>query len=105
MERAVFGTILEQREEEHEAGRNVAMSQSRDIGSIRRGSQQVANVATPQRRDISANSVSTSLKEKGPEIEWGSENVWTRARKALQQRPRSAERRLVFVFSSFLKNC
>ena len=105
MERAVFGTILEQREEEHEAGRNVVTSQRRDIGSTRRGSKQVANVATPQRRDISTNSVSTSLKENGPEIEWGSENVRTRARKALQQRPRSAERRLVFVFSSFLKNC
>ena len=84
MERAVFKTILEQREEEHEAGRNVA---------------------TPQCRDVSTNSVSTSLKAEGPEIEWGSENVRTRARKALQQQPRSAERRLVFVFSSFLENC
>ena len=93
MERAVFGTILEQREEEQEAGRNV--------GSIRRGSQQVANVVTSQRRDVSANSVSSSLKAKGPEMERGSENVWTRAWKALQQRPRSAERRLVFVFFFF----
>ena len=55
MKRLVFGTILEQREEEHEAGRNVATS---------------------------ANSVSTSSKAKGPEIEGGSENVRTRARKA-----------------------
>ena len=104
MERAVFGTILEQREEEQEASKNVLTAQRRDVGSTRRGSQQVANVATPQRRDVSANSVSTSLKAKGPEIEGGSKNVRTKARKALQQRPRSAERRLVFIFSSFLKN-
>ena len=78
MERAVFGTILEQREEEQEAGKN----ERRDVGSIRRGIQQVANVATLQRRDVNANSVSTSLKAKGPKIKGGSENVQTRARKA-----------------------
>ena len=82
MERAVFGIILEQIEEEQEAGRNVATSQRRDVRSTRRGSQQVANVAMPQRRYVSANSVSTSLKEKGPKFEGGSENVRTRALKS-----------------------
>ena len=52
MERAVFRIILEQREEEQKAGRNVVMYQCRDVGSTRRGSQQVTNVATPQRRDV-----------------------------------------------------
>ena len=129
------------------------MSQHRDVGSTRRGSQQVANVAmpqrrdastsrrlnvatpqrrdastsrrhnvatpqrrdastsrclnvaTPQRRDASAIYASTSLKEKGLEIEGGSENVRTRARKAEQQRPKLVEKTLTFVFSSFLKDC
>ena len=31
----------------------------------------MANIATPQRRDVSANFISTSLKEKGPEIKRG----------------------------------
>ena len=50
---------------------NVAKSQRSEVGSTRRGSQQVANVATPQRCDASTNSVSTSLKAKGPKIEGG----------------------------------
>ena len=66
MERAVFGIILE-----HKSSRNVAAYQCRDVGSTRRGSQQVTNVATPQRRDISAISTSTSLKAKGAEIDEG----------------------------------
>ena len=52
MEREVFRIILEQREEEHKAGRNVTMYQHRNVGSTRRGSQKVTNVATPQRRDV-----------------------------------------------------
>ena len=48
MELAVFGTILEQRKEEQKVGRNVV---------------------TSQRRDVSANFFSTSLKAKGPRIE------------------------------------
>ena len=91
MEREVFRIILEQREEEHKAGRNVTMYQHCNVGSTRRGSQKVTNVATPQRRDVatlrrlnvatlqrcdvSAISASTSLKEKGPEIERGWENA------------------------------
>ena len=65
MEREVFGTILGQREEEKKAGKNVATSQRRDVGSTRRGSQEVANVATPQCRNVSAISASASLKAKG----------------------------------------
>ena len=82
MEQAVFGTILEPREEKHETGRNVATSQRRDVGSTLRRSQQVANVATPQRRDVSAISPSQSLKAKRDENSKGSKNVRTRARKA-----------------------
>ena len=52
MKQTVFGIILEQREEEQKAGRNVATSQRHDVRSTRRGSQQVTNVATPQRRDV-----------------------------------------------------
>ena len=48
--RQFLGPFWEQREEEQEAYRNVA---------------------TPQRRDVSSNSVSTSLKAKRPEIEGG----------------------------------
>ena len=82
MERAVFGIILEEREEEQKVGRKVVTSQRRDVRSTRRESQQVTNVTAPQRRDVSAISASTSLKAKGPEIESGSENVRTRAQKA-----------------------
>ena len=35
MERAIFGSILEQRVEVHKAGRNVVTSQRRDVGSTR----------------------------------------------------------------------
>ena len=71
MERAIFGIILEQREEEQKVGRNVATYQRRDVGSMRRGSQQVTNVMTSQRCDVNTISASTSLKAKGPEIERG----------------------------------
>ena len=74
MERAVFGIILEQSEDEQEAGRNVTTSQCR-VKKKRKST-------SGQRRDVSANSVSTSLKAMGPEIKGGSEKVWTRARKA-----------------------
>ena len=47
---------------------NVATPQRRDASTSRR-----PNVAMLQRRDVNANSVSTSLKEKGPKIEGGSE--------------------------------
>ena len=103
MEREVFGTILEQREEEQKASRNVATSQHRevptlrrpnvatsqrrDVGSIRRGSQQVANVVTSQRRDVSANSVSTSLKAKGPKIKKRDRKTYGRG----HGKPRSSE--------------
>ena len=58
MERAAFGTILELREEKHEAGRNVATSgqheeevnkrQRRDVSTSR-----LLNVVTLQCRDVS----------------------------------------------------
>ena len=47
-----LGPFWEQREEEQEASRNVATSQRHDVGSTRRGSQQVGNVTTPQRHDV-----------------------------------------------------
>ena len=61
----------------------------------------MANVATPQRRDVNAISASPSLKAKGTRNRGGSENVRTRAWKAEQQRTRSVEKTLVFVFFFF----
>ena len=81
MERAVFEIILEQREEEQKAGRNIATSQHLDIPTSRRrvkekrkstsGQRRNAstsrrlNVAMLQRRDVSVISASPSLKAKG----------------------------------------
>ena len=60
MERAVFGNVLGQREEE-----------CRDVPTSRRQVNKKKKSTTGQRRDVVANSVSTSLKAKGPEIEGG----------------------------------
>ena len=82
--RAVFGSILEQREDVHKDGWNVATSQRRDVPTSR-----PPNVATSQRRDVestykevnkrkrrdvNASYSSQSLKAKGgPEFKGGSE--------------------------------
>ena len=79
MERAVFGIILEQREEEQKAGQR-----EKEVNKKRKSTSETPqrlNVATLQLQDVSVISTSTSLKSKGPEIEEDrSENVWTRAR-------------------------
>ena len=105
MERVIFEIILEQREEEQKADRNVATSQRRDVGSTRRGSQQVANVVTPQRRDVSAISASPSLKVKGTRFQGKSEIRTDKGTKSRGQRTRSLEKTVAFIFSSFLKDC
>ena len=75
VERAVFGSILEERVEVHKAGWNIATFQCRDVGSTN------IEVNKWQRRDVSASSASPSLKAKrGPEFE-GGKIVRTRARK------------------------
>ena len=51
-------------------------------GTSRRRVNEKRKSTSGQRRDVSANSVSTSLKAKGPEIEGGSKNKRTRAQKA-----------------------
>ena len=58
MEREVFGTILELREEKHEADRNVATLGRRDVGSTK------IEVNKRQRRDVNTISASPSLKAK-----------------------------------------
>ena len=104
MEQAIFEIILELREEKQKASKNVATSQRHDVWSTRRGSQLVANVATHQRRDVSVISTSPLLKRKGTRNRGGSKNVRTRAHKAKQQRPRSAEKRPTFVFFFFFSD-
>ena len=74
MKRAVFGSILEQRMKVHKDGWNAATFQRRDVPKSRR-----PHVVTPQRRDVgstnlkvnewqrrdvSANSIFSSLKAK-----------------------------------------
>ena len=57
VEQAIFEIILELRVEVQKVGRNVAMSQRRDVPTSRRRvhenrSQQAENVATSQRHDV-----------------------------------------------------
>ena len=65
MERAVFGTILEMREEKHEVGRNVATSGQHEEEVNKWPMSRPLNDAMPQRRDVSAISPS---QEKGTRI-------------------------------------
>ena len=76
VERAIFGSILEQRVEVHKAGWNVATSQRRDVGSTK------IEVNKWQRRDISAIFASPSLKAKGDQNWRVSKNVRKKAHKA-----------------------
>ena len=99
MERAFFGTILKLREEKHEAGRNVVTSQCRDVSTSRHRVNMKKKSTSSQRRDVIAISPSQSLKAKRDQNSGVSKNVRIRARKAKQQRPRSAEKRPTFVFS------
>ena len=80
MERAVFWTILELREEKHEAVRNVATSQRCDILTLRRpnvatSGQHEEEVNKRQRRNISTSrrqcdfSITIIKSKKGPEFE------------------------------------
>ena len=67
----VFGIILEQREEEQKADKNVVMYQRRNVPTSRRRVNEKRKSTSDQRRDVSAISASTSLKAKGPEIDEG----------------------------------
>ena len=89
MERVVFGTFW-----------------SREKKSTKlAGTSRCPNVAMSQRRDVSANSVSTSLKAKGTRNQGGSEKHTNEGMESREQRTRSMEKTLDFVFSSFLKDC
>ena len=95
MERAVFGTILELREEKHEAGMNVMTSQRHDVGSTK------IEVNKRQRRDVNAIFASPSLKAKRDQNSRSSKNVRIRAQKSEQQRPKSGRRDLLLYFLLF----
>ena len=94
--------ILEQNEAVHKDGWHVATSPRCDVPTSRRwvnyyAGQQAAtsrrlNVATSQRRDVSASAVFSSFKRK-QDADFGvSGNVRTRAHKSEQQRHRSGRR-------------
>ena len=68
MERAIFEIILEQREEEQKVGRNVMTSGQQEEEVNKWQTPRRLNVASSQRRDVSAISPSPSLKEKGTKI-------------------------------------
>ena len=85
VERAIFESILEQRVEVHKSSRNVATSQRHDVPTSRR------------QRDFC---LSIIKRKKGTKNQ-GIEEVRTRARKAEQQRPKSAKKRPTFLFSPF----
>ena len=103
VEWAIIGSILGA-----VSGNAKSWQERRDVPTSRRwvnkrqrhdvSTSQRLNIATLQRRDINAISVSSSLKEKrGPEFE-ASRCVQTKARKAEQQRRKSVKKTATFVF-------
>ena len=75
MERAVFGTILELREEKNEAGRNVATLQRHEVPTSRCQVNMKKKSTSGQRRDASTSrcqrdfSITIIKRKKGPEFQ------------------------------------
>ena len=102
VERAVFGSILEQRVEVHKAGWNVATFQRRDVGStnIEVNKRQRRNVSTSRRQRDFCLSI---IKSKKGDQNSGNRGSYERGHENQNSSDLDLEEeKPTFVFSSFL---